>query len=121
MKDREALEYLFGLALFNADEEQHKKCREANKLIQEDLEKLQRLREKDVAEMQFDASVYSLNNIGMEYTRLKLENEKLKKDLEILEILKNKGYYVVEDEGLYRITFSLNDYELDNLKEVLER
>lgn len=41
MNSKEALEYLFGLALFNADKEQHKKCREANKIIQEDLEILE--------------------------------------------------------------------------------
>ena len=39
---KEALEYLFGLALFYADEEQHKKCREANKIIYEDLKKLEK-------------------------------------------------------------------------------
>lgn len=89
MTSKEALEYLFGLALFNVDDEQHKKCREANKIIQKDLEILEIIKKwsfldtfyREDADTTYEAFICNIHTKGMKEDYYKIKEWLEKNDM----------------------------------------
>lgn len=114
MTSREALEYLFGLALFNADKEQHKKCREANKIIYEDLkdyEELKKLMETSIQEIMKKSKVLEI------LKRTKIDLWDFKRDTEYVDYeYYSKHYRKYSLEMLSREEFNMLKEWLENDK-----